>query len=325
MAALVANIRAGDASIATYAEFLAKSADQMDAILADVQADAVPSESTDALCHIANLVSLLAANPVLRDPAGYGQHVDSLAMARDLNMLDSLSTKLVFQIGMLTVPARLNRWLAQARTGYYVPFHEVFDDEIPSYDDRVRILKFLSWSPRTIRYGMVDASTGLIYRYSRSSLGRIGMLLAVVALVVFISICVLWTASLTWIPGWPFRPEDGPQLLGLWLALLAGIVVHVAVGTGKRMQSQSELPPPLPIGDLARLTSARFGQIMFKILLALIGLYGSLLLTGLGTMTTFQAFLIGYSLDSVIELFGMSMEQRSTAQITTLKQQLGVR
>ena len=71
--------------------------------------------------------------------------------------------------------------------------------------------------------------------------------------------------------------------------------------------------------------SAKFGRIMFKILLALIGLFGSLLVSGLDTMTAFQAFLIGYSLDSVIELFGMSMEQRSTAQITTLKQQLGVR
>lgn len=76
---------------------------------------------------------------------------DSQMLARDLNMLDTLTSKLVFQIGLLTVPARLNRWLNQARIGYYVPFHEVFNDELPSYADRVRILKFLSWSPRTIK------------------------------------------------------------------------------------------------------------------------------------------------------------------------------
>ncbi len=328
MAALVANVRTGDASIATYADFLTQSVAQTRAILADVWHGEIPAESTDALRHIANLVELLGANPILRNPASYGPGADSQALARDLNMLDSLSAKMVFQIGMLTVPARLNRWLEQARTGYYVPFHEVFDDEIPSYDDRVRILKFLSWSPRTIQYGLVDASTGLIYRYGRSGLGRIGSLLLVVALVVAVSVGVMLTASLTtWVPvpGWPFVPAEGPRLLGLWLALLAGIVVHVAVATGKRLQSQSELPPPLPVGDLPRLMSAKFGQIMFKIVLALIGLFGSLLVTGLGTMTGFQAFLIGYGLDSVIELFGMSMEQRSTAQITTLKQQLGVR
>jgi hypothetical protein len=328
MAALVANVRTGDASIATYADFLTASVAQMRTILQSVSPDDIPAESMDAIRHISNLVDLLSANPVLRNPASYGPGADSQAMARDLNMLDSLSAKIVFQIGMLTVPARLNRWLEQARTGYYVPFHEVFDDEIPSYEDRVRILKFLSWSPRTIQYGLVDSSTGLIYRYGRSGPGRIGSLLLVVALVLVVSLGVMLTASLTtWIPipGWPFAPADGPRLLGLWLALLAGIVVHVAVATGKRLQSQSELPPPLPVGDLPRLMSAKFGQIMFKIVLALIGLFGSLLLTGLGTMTGVQAFLIGYSLDSVIELFGMSMEQRSTAQITTLKQQLGVR
>ncbi len=327
VAGLAASVRAGDASIATYAEFLSSSVAQMGTILDQVLRDDVPAESTDAIRHICNLVSLLSANPILRDPASYAADgADSQAMARDLNMLDSLSSKIVFQIGMLTVPARLNRWLEQARTGYYVPFHEVFDDEIPSYDDRVRILKFLSWSPQTIRYGLVDSSTGLIYRYDRSRAGRLSSLVLVVALVVVVSLGVLAAASLgAWMPGWPFRPENGPSLLALWLAVLGGIVVHVAVATGKRMQSQSELPPPLPVGDLPRLMSAKFGRIMFKILLALIGLFGSLLVSGLDTMTAFQAFLIGYGLDSVIELFGMSMEQRSTAQITTLKQQLGVR
>ena len=326
VASLVANVRTGDASIATYADFLAAAMAQMVAIVGAVQEDAIPSDSADALCHITNLVQLLHDNPILRDPAGYEQQADSQAMARDLNMLEGLSNKLVFQIGMLTVPARLNRWLEQARIGYYVPFHEVFDDELPSYEDRVRILKFLSWSPRTVRYGIVDASTGLIYRYGRSGLMRAVSMLTVVALVLVVSVGVLLTASLAGlVEGWPFRPDDGPRLLGLWLALLAGIVVHVAVATGKRMQSQSELPPPLPVSDLPRLMSAKLGQIAFKILLALIGLYGSLLLTGLGSLSGFQAFLIGYSLDSVIELFGMSMEQRATSQVATLKQQLGVR
>jgi hypothetical protein len=312
MASLVASVRTGDASIATYAEFLQSSVAQMRSIVIDVWNNEIPAESTDALRHIANLVDLLGA--------------DTQALARDLNMLDGLSSKLVFQIGMLTVPARLNRWLEHARTGYYVPFHEVFDDEIPSYEDRVRILKFLSWSPRTIQYGLVDASTGLIYRYDRSDARRMGSMLLIVALVAAVSFGVFGTALLAlWVPGWPFGVQDGPRLLGLWLAVLAGIVVHVAVATGKRTQIQSELPPPLPVGDLPRLMSAKFGQIMFKILVALIGLYGTLLLTGLETMTGVQAFLIGYGLDSVIELFGMSMEQRSTAQITTLKQQLGVR
>jgi hypothetical protein len=114
-------------------------------------------------------------------------------------------------------------------------------------------------------------------------------------------------------------------MLGLWVALLSGVVVHVAVATGKRLQSQSELPPVLPVGDIPRMMSAKFGQIAFKLLLAVIGLYGSIFISGFGSVTTFQAFLTGYSLDSVVELFGASMEQRATAQITTLKQQLGVK
>jgi hypothetical protein len=183
----------------------------------------------------------------------------------------------------------------------------------------------LSWSPKTIRYGLVDASTGLIYRYGRDSRGRILAVFTIALLIALISAAVLGSASLQWIPGWPVQPTDASKLLGLWLALLAGVVVHVAVATGKRMQAQSELPPVLPVGDIPRLISAKFGQIGFKLLLAVIGLYGSIFVTGFGSVTVLQAFLTGYSLDSVVELFGASMEQRATAQITTLKQQLGVK
>lgn len=139
------------------------------------------------------------------------------------------------------------------------------------------------------------------------------------------TLAVAFSPSLSFINGWPISPTDGPRLLGLWLALLAGIVVHVAVATSKRLQSQAELPPPLPMGDIPRMMSAKFGQLAFKVLLALIGLYGSVFLTGLATFTGLQAFLTGYSLDSVVELFGSSVEQRSNAQAASLKQQLGIK
>jgi hypothetical protein len=37
-----------------------------------------------------------------------------------------------------------------------------------------------------------------------------------------------------------------------------------------------------------------------------------------------NSFLVGYSLDSVLELVGTSLEQQPSAQVTSLKQQLGV-
>ena len=109
-----------------------------------------------------------------------------------------------------------------------------------------------------------------------------------------------------------------------WGSVLAGVVVHMAVTTAKRTQTQAELPPVIAVGDLPRLINAKLGQFLMKPLLALIGLFGLAFASGSDSITVLNTFLVGYSLDSVVDLFAVSVEQRSATQVAALKQQLGV-
>ena len=91
---------------------------------------------------------------------------------------------------------------------------------------------------------------------------------------------------------------------------------------GVRQRAQGEgLPPIYAISDLSRYIDARFGLLVRKLLLALVGLFG--LMFSSDSVTPLNAFLVGYSLDSVVELFGTSLEQKSASQVTTLRKQLG--
>jgi len=267
-----------------------------------------------------NIWEQMSACPLLIDPEG---EFDAQEQLHHLNMLDAQCGKLVFQVGVLTIPARLKRWLAGARPGYYVPFHSVFDDELPEWEDRVRLLNYLAWSPELIQGGLVDAANGLIYRYARSSTARlVSFLLLVVAFGVAIGIVI--GACYLPIEGWPVKPRHLPMFLVGWGAVLSGVVVHVGVGAVKRRQAQGGRPPIIAVGDLPLLINAKAGQLLLKLLLTLVGFFGLVFTAGVDNVTPLNTFLVGYSLDSVVEVFSASIEQQATAQVATLKQQLGV-
>ena len=113
------------------------------------------------------------------------------------------------------------------------------------------------------------------------------------------------------ISGWPFQTENLSAFTAGWIAILVGVIVHVAVGSVKRTQSQGQLPSISSLGDLPLILDARSGQIIMKILLALIGLFGLAFASGVENVTPLNAFLIGYSLDSVVEIFSSGIEQRA--------------
>src|SRR5438270_608522 len=66
------------------------------------------------------------------------------------------------------------------------------------------------------------------------------------------------------------------------------------------------------------------GQFFLKLLMALFGLFGLVSAGGADKVTVLNAFLLGYSLDSVVELFAASIEQRAAAQVASLSRQLNV-
>jgi hypothetical protein len=66
----------------------------------------------------------ISQNKVLTDPKA---KLDQQDFMRCSDLLLEQTKKMVFTIGYLTIPARINDWLAKARHDYNVPFHFVFN------------------------------------------------------------------------------------------------------------------------------------------------------------------------------------------------------
>ncbi len=269
-------------------------------------------------------------------------------MLHHLNMIRDRIRKMVFLQSLLTIPERLNRWLENAPTGYYIPFHLVFEDELPNAEDRVKVLKYLAYSPKRIEKGIICAGSGLIYK-CETSLGD-QLKYAIYPLLVFAGLTAaiiysgnlrtgIFIPSITRLnssnlpdpstlliqPDWP----NTSTLLICWLAVLAGIAVHAAVSAAKTEQKDG-YPPLISVKGILPYVSAKSGWLVWKQILALMGLIGLAYIAATATTITDQtfgapaAFLAGYSLDSVVELFGVSMEQKAKVQVDVLKKQLNV-
>ena len=324
---LLEGIRSGATTLSIYENYVQDAKSEIQALLDAIPPHNFDAETADAIRHLHNLWEQMNINPLMLNPATFGSNGNGGAVQdqlRHLNMLDDACERMLFQIGILTIPARVNHWLSLGRTGYYIPFHEVFAAELPNYDDRLRVLRYLAWSPRLIRYGLVDPSTGLIYRYSSSNFVRWLSVLAIVLGFGLATALVYFSTQLPNIVGWPLGPAQATPMLAAWAAIVGGVVVHVCITVAKQIQEQPNLPPALPIGDLPRLANAKLGPMLLKIVLALIGLYGLVLAAGVAQATPLQAFLAGYTLDSVVELFGASIERRATSQVAGLREELGV-
>jgi hypothetical protein len=106
-----------------------------------------------------------------------------------------------------------------------------------------------------------------------------------------------------------------------WLSLVVGIAVHAGVATVKSGKL-GKRPPIIAKGDMLLLVSARKGQLMLKMFLAAVGLFGLIFIAGVNDVTALNAFLVGYSLDSFVGLFGESLENRAQLQVAGMREKL---
>jgi hypothetical protein len=310
---VLTGVRKGESGLQDFAQYISRTRQDISALLKDIH-------GADAIRHLGNLWEQMCASPLVQNPAG---SFDAQTQLHLLELLDAQCKKLVFEVGVLTIPERVNEWLQASRPGYYIPFNAVFEDELPDAEDRARLLNYLTWAPNALKGGLVDAETGLIYRYSEDArrrrltfLGLVGAFLVVTGIIPL--------ACYLPIPNWPLNPANLAHMLMSWGAILVGVVVHIGVSTAKRAQAEGGRPPIIAVGDIFLLIDARFGHILLKLLMALVGFFGMVFTVGPDSASPLNMFLVGYSLDSVVEVFGASLEQRAGAQLTALKQQLGV-
>ncbi|MCS7260196.1 MAG: hypothetical protein NZ765_05370 [Anaerolineae bacterium] len=270
--------------------------------------------------RIVSLWMQVQAIPLVHDPYAALSVQEYL---RQLGVLEVLCRKIVFQVALITIPERVNEWLRLARPGYYIPFHEVFADELPDFEERVQVLHYLAWAPRVLTGGLVNVELGLIYRYSSNPTHR--YLTAVGVALAFLTASGLIVAACHLpLSDWPLQPTRIGTLLIGWAAVLVGVLVHIGISTTKQVQQQGGRPPIIAMEDALLWINARFGYILFKLLMALVGFFALAFTTGADKVTPFSMFLVGYGLDSVIEIFGVSLEQRAATRLGALKRRLAL-
>jgi hypothetical protein len=316
--AVLRKVRDGEAPMASFAGYVHTTRAQMEAILAQV------ADIDDCFRHMRNTWELISASRIMQNPE---EELPAQELMQGLGLLDGYCRQLVYWAATRTVPARLKDWLRNSEPGYAIPFHAVFEDEVPDAEDRQKILNQLAWSPVFLKDvgGIVDPESGLVYRYDTDK-SRWEMSLAFVWIVVAVAVGAGVVAGLAELP--PLSPGAVPASLVLgWGAMLAGTIVHWVIGANKRLRGQQGTAGVLPIGRSLILLNAQIGFVLLRIAVALVGYVGLMFTVGSNEFTTFafNAFLAGYSLDSVVELFGSSMDQRAAAQNANLKQQMGVR
>src|ERR1700682_868346 len=332
------HVRAGDAHLQDFADSIARGRDRIQALIDKLVAEveAHDTDMVESMGHIEAVWFRMTGNPPLCKPHEETSVKDLL---RFFNLLDEDCHEIIYAIGYWTIPQRLEEWLLAGRPGYYVPFHAVFEDELPLESDRIKVLNHLSWSPKTVNLGRVDSEHGLVYRYSRRIFNRVMCLLAVIATPVLIAFLIAYLANpqrgiplvlghlLAFaLPDWPLSKggDHSAVLVAGWFAVLAGVGAHALGENAKRLHSADSLHSVVAPSNLLRWISAFWGRTSMRIFQALIAFFSIALTQDLTKAPYLEFFLAGYALDSVIGLVGTSLDKRSGAAVTSLKRQLGV-
>lgn len=212
--------------------------------------------------------------------------------------------RMIYLIGYLTIPGRVNEHLRQLRIGQALDFHRDFADELPVPADRVAILTTMRSHPAQI-FGIVDVERGLIFK-TAATRGRQILSFVVQVLVWFILGGVL--AAIATLSIWSELGSPA-WLCERYLFVTLGSVVHLALGTLKQRRS-GMIGQTQALDDLLLFIHVREVAIVWTIISTAIGTVGLCFLSPGPSVEA--ALIVGYSLDSFIDLFLMRFETRAT-------------
>ena len=316
--AVLDQVRRGEAPIGRFGEYIGVTREQIREIVVEIRSN------DDCVRRIHNAWEQMETCALIRNPDTV---LDAQLQIQCINLLDTQCRQIIYWCCYRTIPDRLTSWLRDTQPGFAIPFHTVFDDELPEHEDRQRILNYLALAPNVLKPhgGMVDPDAGLVYRYEPDPWKRLWSL-ALVVLALLAATGAVVGANMA-VPA-PTGTGGAKLLLIGWIAVLAGTLVHIGVGAAKRARTVGN-PVVLPVRRFTILVNAREGFILLRVFMALLGylafVYGTGTAEGLPLQSyMFSAFLVGYSLDSVVELFGAGLDQRAAAQDAAFKKRLGL-
>jgi len=271
--------------------------------------------------HIKDIWEQMMCNPIL-DATGTQLKLEE--QLHNIAMLDCLIKQILFEIGYQTIPNTLNLWLNNLSPGLYLPFHLIIEDELPDKKDRDKMLYYLAVAPNLIKNGIIDPANGFIYKFSPHILHQlISSFLVFISVIISLFVIHLSTVLSTYgIKGWPIGIEHESVLLIGWIAVILGVIVHISVESTKKREDGVSIG--FSVFEIFHFVDAKCGYLILKSFFALVGLFGLVFASGISTVTPLNAFLVGYSLDSFVDVFRSSTEQKATAQLDSLKGQLGL-
>ncbi len=210
--------------------------------------------------------------------------------------------QIVYHSGLLTIPGRLNQHLEQLRIGRALDFHSTFKDEVASEEDRLKILEYLSVRPVAVPNGVIDVEHGLVFRAAASVSRRYRSY-------VYMGMAVLMGAVLAYLASevgaffdieqWPIDPNSTINLLVAYAFVLMGGLVHIGVDAVK--QARGSRRGVVALEDWFLWGHINESGIIFGIIYMWIGFFGLVFL--MEDMQWQTAFLVGYSIDSFVDIF----------------------
>jgi hypothetical protein len=185
--------------------------------------------------------------------------------------------------------------------GQTLNFNDEFKEVLPDDTQRGNILNNLANHPLEVN-GIVVPSEGVIYKASRNPAAQrlSAGLVALVALGGF-GLVVVFADLGTWLglAGWPVKPAQLQMLIAVYTFLLLGSFVHILLDAYKQARTPGSAPL-LVLGDWLLWINAKQTPIIWGIVSLWIGFLG---LAWGGTLQWQIAFFVGYTIDSVADLY----------------------
>jgi hypothetical protein len=232
-------------------------------------------------------------------------------LLRLLRTARPLFSRVIISTATLTIPARLNQFLAQASVGRSLNFKSMFANELPGDAERAEVLREISEAPVAVN-GIVDLASGSVVAVSpKQSRRRLSYLLEIGALIIGGLLAYLIVGG---VKGYlvvdPIIPRAASpaavaSLSNLFVVLLTfsgGAAFHFVIDLLKAQQGTVGSPQWAALDDWLLWLHAR----EMKIISSIVGLwvvFGAVLIAYPGAAPDpLATFFAGYSFDSLLDV-----------------------
>ena len=313
MMALIERAKTGKIQIARQEAYFGETKEDIASLIQQIlELDA--ENQSDTIRHIHNMWQQMEKSEIF---LGNFNNLKTEEILEEMTLIDEQAREIILYVGY-----RVNKWLEKTRPGYIFPFHLVFEDELLSERDRVKVLNYISWKPKAVTNGLVDPGKGVIYKYPKNKINRFSraaLIVLLYPLLVYIVGSEQFLEHLNKILG-KTLPQYGEvtEIIRLYLVLLlAGIYVHVLIDRNKEQQSTGR-PSIIPLSEWTAYLSSRTGYIIYRTCLGLIVFFALVIsVDKIDALSYPQFFLAGYGLDSVLDAVTARMDKSSPSQFSS--------